>query len=272
MKSKQSVPSYYSVLVLLLFIVSPFILPFIYGFIWQIENYIRIKFLIELATFLFLVCLVYSYKKSLDDFKRSMILSIIIGTSTAFLVMYGFLLIWFTNNSFEFTNKGYEMEEEFSKNQNIYIPLVTQIFDKAKFVNVRADIDKMYGKMLDYPYVTDSSGTVYVTSRKPVYFIRLKNNRIEKLFQSGDIKYETIDTKGEREVEKMLLGKLNPIIFPQHTCCGGNDLPWNEVPFFRLFIPERRYLKDFNSELETILLIRDNNGSILGAMVDLHGD
>lgn len=189
--------------------------------------------------------------------------------------MYGFLLFFFLNLSKDFTEKATKAEKNFSMNQEQFIPLMTTIFDKAEKINVRKDIDVRYGHLLGKDVsclesINRESKECYAGMRRPVYFIRLKEDKIQKLFQSGNIKTEAIDTDGERVVRDMLLGKLNPVEFPQYTCCGGDDLEWSEIPFFRIFVPERRYLKDFYSELETIFLIRDREGDIIGAMVDLH--
>jgi hypothetical protein len=263
-------------LIFLSFIATPFISLFIYGADFHIEEKIGYYPLTEIVTIFLLLILIYWYKKSSDIRKRMMVLSIVIGTSTALMVMYGQLLILFLNNSHSFTEQGYEKQIEFAHQQERYIPLITKIFDKAENTNVRSDIDQMYNSLLQMPYASEDINGKHIIlayTRRPVYFIRLKNGQIEKLFQSGNIKYELIDTDGEKLVQKMLLGKVPPIQYPQYTCCGGDDLSWSEaIPFFRLFVPERHYLKDFYSELETILLIKDNRDNILGAMVDLHGD
>lgn len=175
-------------------------------------------------------------------------------------IFYGFMIGVFLKNALCFTSRGKTLQQNFQSKQEMYLPLVTTILDKAQTTNVRKDIDDKYNLLL-----SDSNG------RKPVYFIRLKDGKLQKLFQSGEIKYEDIDTLGERRVAEMLEGKINPISFPQYTCCGPDDI-WTEIFPLNLLLPDRRYLKDFPSELETILLIRDQEGNIKGAMVDLHGD
>lgn len=179
----------------------------------------------------------------------------------AIVLFYGLVLGMFLKNAIDFTTRGQALQENFRLEQNDYIPLTTIIFDRAQTTNVRADIDSKYGSLLSNEY----------GSRRPVYFIRLKENKIQKLFQSGEIKYENIDTQGERKVAEMLEGKKDPNAFPQYSCCSPNDI-WVEIFPFNFLLPERRYLKDFPSELETILLIKDKDEVIKGALVDLHGD
>lgn len=265
------------VLFLTAFIITPFVSLLVYIFDFRTGNNLGNYFLTELITVLFFGVLLYCYKKSKNIRKRFLILSITVGVLISLIVMYGFLLFFFLHISMDFTERAREAEKNFSVNQDQFIPLMTTIFDKAEKTNVRADIDIKYGHLLGKDVsclesINRESKVCYAGMRRPVYFIRLKEDKIQKLFQSGNIKTEVIDIDGERIVRDMLLGKRDPIKFPQHTCCGYDDLSWNEVPFFRFFVKETRYLKDFYSELETIFLIRDRDGNIIGAMVDLHGD
>jgi hypothetical protein len=109
-------------------------------------------------------------------------------------------------------------------------------------------------------------------SRAPIFFIRLKDDKqIEKLYQSGDYKVDTVDTKGEQMIVEMLKDTRNPISYPQYTCCGGDDI-LADFPILGKFLPPRVYLKDFYSEIEQIFLIRDDKNTILGATVNLYGD
>ncbi len=72
-------------------------------------------------------------------------------------------------------------------------------------------------------------------------------------------------------VIKMLQGELDPFNYPQYNCCGGDDfLP--KIPIFNLFLPIRRYLNDFPSEIEHIYLIQNEKNEIAGALIYLYGD
>lgn len=264
---------------ILLGVISFFVSPFIFLQFFPFEKFLATTIfplkLIEIVTILFILIGSYLYFKGKPERNRNIIGPVLLGSIISLLLFYAVLTFAFFGNAIRFTNKVIQREKEFAQEQHKYVPLITTIFDKAQYVNVRSDIDAAYGKLLEYSTVTISEGITYRTvavGRKPIYFIRLKNGKIEKLFQSGEIKYETIDTEGEREVEKMLHGKKSTTSFPQHTCCGGDDVSWSQMPLFRLFVPERTYLKDFSVELEEILLIKDKNGKILGAMVDLYGD
>ena len=109
-------------------------------------------------------------------------------------------------------------------------------------------------------------------NREPIYFIKLKNeDTIQKMYQGGGFKEESVDTDGERMVVEMLRGNKDPFAYPQYNCCGGDDII-PEIPFSSFFLPERRYLKDFPSEIEHILLVRNDNNEILGGVVYLYGD
>jgi hypothetical protein len=111
-----------------------------------------------------------------------------------------------------------------------------------------------------------------VYGRPPMYFIRYKDEEnIEKLFQDGRYFTEMVDTRDEQKVIQMLKGKRSPLRFPLYTCYGGDDFLC-DVPVIGQFVPSPAYLKDTFGEAELILLLKNDQGEIIGAVVALHGD
>lgn len=99
------------------------------------------------------------------------------------------------------------------------------------------------------------NGSLNLTSKLPMYFIKLEDGKIAKLFFSGDLKLEPVDTAGERKVQEILFGKRKELYGIQANIAGL----------------EMTYLKDFLSEAEVIIPY-EKNGEIIGAIVFLHGD
>jgi len=220
----------------------------------------------EIVFFASLFLLIIDHVKSSSEKRKNELLPVVFGFITFITLFTGIVGYLFLQHVMSVSSLFSTQQEIFSAKQNAYIPLVTTLFDKAEKVNIRQDIDQKYNVLLGYPI-----GNGSYEGREPVYFIRLKNGKIEKLFQSGNITHETVDTPGEKKVVAMLEGKTNTLSFPEYTCCGGDDI-WPDIPFLRAILPERRYLKDFKSEHESILLIRNLEGEIIGAEVLLHGD
>lgn len=160
-----------------------------------------------------------------------------------------------------------------NKDKIMYI--FTDIFPKASECNTKAvtkNCEQDIRKMIDDKLTIVLGYGDQETGRLPIFFIRLKDqNTIEKLYQGGGFKEEVVDTKGEKMVAEMLSGTRDPFAYPQYNCCGGNDiLP--EIPILNLFLPVRRYLNDFPSEIEQIYLIRNVKNVIVGGLVYLYGD
>lgn len=223
-------------------------------------NFYQMPLFSELTILGLFVYLSLWYWYSPQEKRTNIVLPVLCGAVTSLTILYVAILWIFMGHSARFMEIAVWMEQRFQANNETYIPLFTSIFDKAETTNVRSDIDQQYGSLLS------SQG-----NREPSYFVRLKGDTLQKLFQSGNLKNEVINTRGELQVVQMLKGQRQPIEFPQYTCCGGDDF-FPDLPFLRHLLPERRYLKDFPSELEIILLVKDENGKILGAKVLLHGD
>jgi len=95
---------------------------------------------------------------------------------------------------------------------------------------------------------------------KPMYFILLADgDTIAKLFFSGDLLLERIDTTEERMVKEMLEGKRNSLYGPylgEEIAIAENLKP--------------RYLKDLYSQAEVIVPYYQDK-KVVGAIVYLHG-
>lgn len=222
-------------------------------------------YLTELATLIILTFFSLKlYKKQVQHAYQKYTL---FGFISAFILMYGLLFWWFLEGTYSLSQRLQSQAYNFTANDSeTYIPLFTTIFNEAEKRNVRKDIDDIYDGIL-----RTRTATYVSESREPSYFIRLKDGKIQKLFQSGELKEETIDTKDEQFVMQVLLGNQEAFSFPQYNCCGGDDI-YPDLPFFRLFLIDKRYLYDFYAEREDIYLIKNKYDTILGAKIMLHGD
>lgn len=226
--------------------------------------WLRQPVVFEATVITLLATSLYWYKSSDSKKKTTTVLPVIKLILSTLAISYFIILILFIKDSSIYVERAHTLQTKMDAQSELYLPLLTTVFDKAETVNVRKDIDEQFNTLL-------SNSSIPENGREPSYFIRLKGNNLQKLFQSGELKEDFVDTAGERTVMAMLLGKKVPVMFPQYSCCGPDDI-FPDVPFLRLILPERRYLKDFPSEFETILLIKDNNNNILGAKVILYGD
>jgi len=201
----------------------------------------------------------------------------------SFLVLIGVLLVGYFVGSYyllhasDLHNRRIIKERtnwiESNKDKLMYVyevvfPQAENCYDNTHNDNceeeTRGMIDNQLAKTLGY-----ADGSI---GRLPIFFIRLKDkNTIEKLYQDGQYKKDNVETKGEKMIVEMLQGKRNPFAYPQYNCCGGDDVV-SEIPIFNLFLPVRRYLKDFPSEIEHIYLMHNGKNEIIGGLVYLYGD
>lgn len=165
-----------------------------------------------------------------------------------------------------------------NSNNDKLMYVYTDVFPKTKECNEKNVLSSSMKCELDARKMIDNNLSVVLGNeggqigRRPIFFIRLKDKQtIEKLYQGGGYRQEPVDTKGEKMVVQMLLGKRDPFAYPQYNCCGGDDFV-PDIPFFNLFLPTRSYLKDFYSETEQIYLMRNKEDEIIGALVYLYGD
>lgn len=109
------------------------------------------------------------------------------------------------------------------------------------------------------------------SNNQPIYFIiLLPDRKIAKLFFSGDVRLEEIDTREERMVAEVLEGKRKELYGPYF----GEEafITLNEkgevLSDNRSFKPA--YLKDLYSQMEVIIPYYQD-GKVIGAIVYLHG-
>ena len=162
-----------------------------------------------------------------------------------------------------------------NSNRDKLIYIYEDLFPKAEGCNkkgINKNCEQEIRAMIDENLATILGYGKGETGRLPIFFIRLKDQDIiEKLYQDGGYREEKVDTKGEIMVVEMLQGERNPFAYPQYNCCGGDDVV-PDIPIFNVFLPIRRYLKDFPSEIEQIYLMRDEQNKIIGGLVYLYGD
>lgn len=102
------------------------------------------------------------------------------------------------------------------------------------------------------------------SNQQPMYFIYLlPDGKIAKLFFSGALIFEPVDTKGEILIKEVLEGKRNGLY--------GLQLREEISLFGREQIFKTRYLKDLYSQAEVIVPYKVND-EIIGAVVYLHGE
>lgn len=108
-------------------------------------------------------------------------------------------------------------------------------------------------------------------NRTPMYFIALQpDGTIAKLFFSGDLKREVVDSRGERMVKALLEGKREHLYgsYGLHFWC--HHPYYKPQDYAQVSCSKPGFLKDLYSEYETIVTYTEN-GQIKGAVVFLFG-
>lgn len=144
---------------------------------------------------------------------------------------------------------------------------------RDKFDTLSAGLEQ---KHQNTPY-WNRYGLFKPSNYQPMYFIKLlPDGDIAKLFFSGDLKIEKVDTREERMVRDLLQEKrdsLYGLYFSEEVL--GYDQVNNERHFYDL---KPRYLKDLYSKFEVIVPYYQRKGvyysdrELIGAIVWLHGD
>ena len=123
--------------------------------------------------------------------------------------------------------------------------------------NVLPDMD-------DYHLFGRRSQDFKPSNQQPMYFIMLlSNDDLAKLFFSGGLIIEPIDTKKEELVKEFLEGKRSGLY--------GLQLREEISLFGRGQILKTHYLEDLYSQAEVIVPYKVDN-KIMGAVVYLHGE
>lgn len=178
--------------------------------------------------------------------------------ATLFIVLFFYLL--FEGALWIFSNKGSislhcdEIRTLISTNQSKWSEIYTTSFDKA--VACRTQVCKETKIQDVLLSLQDSHKPRFFQTS---YFIRLNSDgNIEKWFRSGEVVTTIPETRGEQRVVSLLQGKSRPICTQNWKIDGTTT--------------RMTYLHDDFSEAETILLVRDADGRILGAIVSRFGD
>jgi hypothetical protein len=107
------------------------------------------------------------------------------------------------------------------------------------------------------------------SNEQPVYFITLlPDGKIAKLFFSGELKLEEVDTREERMVVEVLEGTRKELYGPYFNSEVFEMTESNVRP---MYDPKPAYLKDFYGQMEVIVPYYQD-GKIIGAIVHLHGE
>lgn len=127
----------------------------------------------------------------------------------------------------------------------------------------RQKLDFISVSPLDYATDYDPS------NKHPMYFIKLlPDGKIAKLFFSGDLEIEEINTREERMVVALLEGKRDALYGPYYDQELTGD---GKTPNHALFDLKPAYLKDLYSQME-IVIPYHSNSEIVGGIVYLHGE
>lgn len=106
-------------------------------------------------------------------------------------------------------------------------------------------------------------------NQQPVYFIKLvSDNALAKLFFSGDVIIEDINTREEKMVIALLKGKRNSLYGPYFNQEAFISTYGQQHPFYDL---KPAYLKDLYAQMEVIVPYYQD-GELIGAIVYLHGE
>ncbi len=115
---------------------------------------------------------------------------------------------------------------------------------------------------------TDNFFVPVPSNQQPIYFITLlPDKKIAKLFFSGDVRFEQIDTRVERMVVEVLEGKRKELYGPYFGEEVFAVVRGTERTFYD---PKPAYLKDLYSQMEVIVPYYQDD-KLVGAIVYLHG-
>lgn len=209
--------------------------------------------------------------------KRTILLMVLIPLISLILVCLGLLASSVHADDARMRQITLLRSDWFTSHRTDLLPMFTDIFPQAEKCNKKPEecvaetrqlIDTQLG-------VTLAADPKYQEGRLPIFFVKLKDkNTLEKMYQSGDLLTEKVDTRGERMVVEMLQGKRDPFAYPQHTLPAENaNIPYAPyVHILESLLPLRRYLRDFPTQIEQIYLMRNEKNEIMGGLVYLYGD
>ncbi|MFZ1721936.1 MAG: hypothetical protein WAU07_05530 [Microgenomates group bacterium] len=178
-----------------------------------------------------------------------------------------------------YSMRSIEVQRLYDKYPNDFSTIFTSIIPLAVMCensgeSCESSIKQKFLALFD----TSSEDNAYQVSggesvlNKPMYFIQLQQNReIVKVFFSGNVKVEQIDTRSEMKVRELLQGERETLYGPYFNSeafltlneAGGTES--NK----RIFKPT--YLNDLYSQAEVIVPFK-HDGKLIGATVWLHGE
>jgi hypothetical protein len=145
------------------------------------------------------------------------------------------------------------------KHENGIRSILTTTMDAAEKCQESTQVCEKLNQTAIYDVLGDTSSVSYFPS---TYFIRLKDQHIQKLFLSGKMINEKITTPREARVYAFIArGKGTQIFCPN----SGN--------YTRPLRIDLSCLRDFPSDAgtENIILVRDDNQQVIGAVVKIYG-
>lgn len=185
-----------------------------------------------------------------------------------FLIVCGALIAsWrlYENGRQVFFLRSNQVGELMQSNPEFFSEIFDQIMPRAQECGVdpicvkkiRDELDLLTAEIGTTSAMTkpDYFSDVSLANDQPMYFISLGNNKLNKLFFSGEAVVDQIETRQEKMVQDLLTGKRERLIGFQANVDG-----------LRM-----TYLNDLYSEAEVIVPFKQND-RIIGAVVYLHGD
>lgn len=178
-----------------------------------------------------------------------------------------FVASWrlYENGKQVFNLRSNQVSSLMQSNPEFFLEIFDQIMpragecgtDPACVENIRNELDLLTAKAGTTSAETkpDYFSNVSLANDQPMYFISLSNNKFNKLFFSGEYFVDQVETRREKMVQDVLLGKREQLYGFQANVDG-----------LRM-----TYLNDLYSEAEVIVPFKQND-EIVGAVVYLHGD
>ncbi len=200
-------------------------------------------------------------------FKKNKTTFVVVIICILFFISIPFLLLFLSGRDI-YVRRTTQLEKLVENNptffQSIFteiIPLAIKCQEKEKNEcpgKIRPSIEKFF--ILEdihssQEYWEETDGTLKLRGDLPLYFVVLSEGKLIKLFLSGEVLIETIDTPGEKKILDVLQNK--------------NKKLWGMQANTELF--RMTYLKDLYSEAEVVFPYKQNDNTI-GVLIFLHGD
>lgn len=193
--------------------------------------------------------------------KTSLILFLILWLLIGFV--YGNLL---ENGRQVYESRSNEVNKLISNHPDFFDATFNQIFESTLECDLTPSECKENTRHTFANYLNSSNQLDLIN--QPIYFIKLLPDRkIAKLFFSGDLIIEAVNTRNERRVGDLLKGERSELYGPYF---GSEVFKIGQKGERQFYDPKPRYLKDLYSQMEVIVPY-ENDNQISGAIVYLHG-